>query len=958
MSRKILVRIAIAVLLVGSVIGLVYASAYYSNLPNNLSQHETIVLGQTTYTPGSQAALRVLVRDSKNGSPLEGAQVSISMRPKAGGPAVALFKGSTDQLGTTNVTFKVPITAAPDQTLVVETTSKLGQDTVERPVTVERDSRVLLTTDKPIYQPGQVIHLRALALNSFDLSPASNQALEITIADGKGNKVFRQTLTTSGYGVASTDFQLASEVNSGAYKITAKLGNTNSETTVTVEAYTLPKFQISLKTDKTFYLPGKHVSGVLNAGYFFGKPVAGGKVVIEGFTFDVDRTNVVHLEGQTDADGNFNFEFDLPTFIAGTELDKGTARFYVQATVTDLAQSSEVSNLSIPVAGSALVVDAIPEGGQFMPGVDNILYVMVSYPDGSPAEAALDVNFINSGKVVSVNSGLYGLAEVHYTPDNPYQSVTIQARDKQGNQVTRQLNFEGVYSEETVLLRPEQPVYKVGEPMYLEILTSASTGTVYLDIVRAGQTVSTRSVDVKGGKAALAVDLTPDLYGTIELHAYKILNSGNIVRDTRLVVVDQAEGLKIGLTPGQNTYKPGDPGKLDINVQGNDGKGAQAALGIAVVDESVFALAQQDPGFARLYFMLEQDLLQPKYDLHGYSLSDLVRGTLPADDPALSGAVAGAAQASLAVSAVNAADFALQVNSHQDNIQKAQKIQEDFFGGLANGLMGIMFIIPLAILGLNGFALWKQKALGYSLLLLAGLVAVVVLFVLFWPLGADYQWAQTPADRLNVFSQMLFNNGSTWVGILGLLALACIFILLIYAIQKKDSAIGWSLLLVVLFVGAAILLVNSLLHTSKFFFQENPALLLIALGLVPLAFLLRFAGFAWQRQAGMAVATLLVAFFMLFGLMPLLQTASYTLDGVGAMGGRPEIMNFAAGDKNLRMAVPGGPPMLGATAPAATQAAAATAAPAGGQQSASPAAAEPPRLRQYFPETMLWLPEA
>ena len=50
--------------------------------------------------------------------------------------------------------------------------------------------------------------------------------------------------------------------------------------------------------------------------------------------------------------------------------------------------------------------------------------------------------------------------------------------------------------------------------------------------------------------------------------------------------------------------------------------------------------------------------------------------------------------------------------------------------------------------------------------------------------------------------------------------------------------------------------------------------------------------------------------------------------------------------------------MLGAAAPALTQAGAATAAPAGGQQSASQAAAEPPRLRQYFPETMLWLPEA
>ena len=35
------------------------------------------------------------------------------------------------------------------------------------------------------------------------------------IADGKGNKVFRQLKTTSEFGIASADFQLASEVNLG-----------------------------------------------------------------------------------------------------------------------------------------------------------------------------------------------------------------------------------------------------------------------------------------------------------------------------------------------------------------------------------------------------------------------------------------------------------------------------------------------------------------------------------------------------------------------------------------------------------------------------------------------------------------------------------------------------------------------------------------------------------------------
>jgi hypothetical protein len=33
------------------------------------------------------------------------------------------------------------------------------------------------------------------------------------------------------------------------------------------------------------------------------------------------------------------------------------------------------------------------------------------------------------------------------------------------------------------------------------------------------------------------------------------------------------------------------------------------------VDESVFALQRQDPGFAKLYFLLEQELLEPFYQV-------------------------------------------------------------------------------------------------------------------------------------------------------------------------------------------------------------------------------------------------------------------------------------------------------------------------------------------------------
>ncbi len=98
------------------------------------------------------------------------------------------------------------------------------------------------------------------------------------MADAKGNKVYRQTATTSDYGVASWSFQLADEVNHGAYKITATLGDTTSEKTVTVKPYVLPKFKVTATTDEDFYRPGQRVTGQVEAAYFFGKPVDGGQV--------------------------------------------------------------------------------------------------------------------------------------------------------------------------------------------------------------------------------------------------------------------------------------------------------------------------------------------------------------------------------------------------------------------------------------------------------------------------------------------------------------------------------------------------------------------------------------------------------------------------------------------------------------------------------------------------------
>ena len=210
-------------------------------------------------------------------------------------------------------------------------------------------------------------------------------------------------------------------------------------------------------------------------------------------------------------------------------------------------------------------------------------------------------------------------------------------------------------------------MYQVGDTMVLEVLTSADAGTVYLDIIREGQTVSTRALRVEDGQAEAAVDLTEDLFGTLELHAYKILSYGEIVRDTRLVVVDAPRDLILAAVADRDEYRPGENATVDFDVRDSQGGGVAAALGIAVVDESVFAVQEQDPGFAKLYFLLERELLEPRYDVHGLSLPGLILE--PADEPTLRQAQDRSARALLA--GAEATGISPLANTREENLRRA-----------------------------------------------------------------------------------------------------------------------------------------------------------------------------------------------------------------------------------------------------------------------------------------------
>ena len=572
---------------------------------------ETILLGQTKIAGKSPAAFRIIIRNRISGQPIKGAEVVLGLFPK-NGEAIKLGTFHTDESGSVADAIEIPDLAPGDYQLIVDSKSRWGRDNIVKKVELQYPVRVLLSSDKPIYQPGQTIHLRTLILNERTQKPFSSEPVTFEVSDPKGNKVFKETHTASAFGITSADFVLADELNLGRYEIRAIAGATTGERTVEIKRYVLPKFKIQILTDKPYYLPGQTVSGSVQASYFFGKPAGNGEVKLTVATLREQPVAITELNGRTDSAGKYSFQFVLPDFFAGMPQKAEQAFLDLTAEVRDAGQHLESKTLSLSVAQNDLEITAIPEAGGLVPGVENILYVLTTYPDGRPAACKVMVNG------AAHQSDDQGVCAVKIVPESAGQQFEIQAQDGAGR--NRKFTFvpESQGAVLAFILRTDQAVYEAGQTMHASLLSPEKDDTVYMDVIKDGQTVLTKSVPLKNHQAEYAFSLPSSLVGTLKINAYMISDTGEDRGCSRTIYVNPETGLHITAKASQPVYRPGETAKLDFTVTDSAGQPAPAALGIAAVDESVFALAENRPGLLQQFLDAEADLLKPRYQIKSF----------------------------------------------------------------------------------------------------------------------------------------------------------------------------------------------------------------------------------------------------------------------------------------------------------------------------------------------------
>lgn len=563
--------------------------------------NDLLILAPRVMFTGGESSITIAA--TEKGFPVE---QSISfMLVDAAGEATTLTRGSTGPTGHAVAAFDVPDLEVGTYTLVAR---PAGSDaTFNGSVRIANSSALFLETDKPIYKPGQVIHGRVLSLNNR-LMPVSGLCT-IEISDAKGIKIFKETMDTSEYGVASFDMPLASEMNLGTWKVTAEMGQTQTQLDLRVEKYVLPKFSVDVTTPRDWFLVNDKITGQVDATYFFGKSVEG-RVNVAASRYVGIWEEYATYEADLE-DGSAEFELPAAGWVAGTYGAEGMGSMQLNISVTDTGDHTETTTKLLRITQSPVVLQVIPESGLVKPGMPFNVLVVTETPDGDPLERDVDIDLefmdtnYNYQRQSSIVTTINGVALAEFQAPEDIRSVNLNARS---GDASRSVNLGTVYSPSGSFLHLAQTsrgTPQVGDTMTFTVY-STNPGTVYYDIVSGGRTVFSAT----NSERNISLTVTPQMSPRAEIVAYIINPNSEVSADTLPFEVIMEAPVDLQVSFDHDEVEPGDEVHVEFDA------GSRSMIGYSIVDESVFALSEGRLNLQQVFNELEKRFMEPQAEPH------------------------------------------------------------------------------------------------------------------------------------------------------------------------------------------------------------------------------------------------------------------------------------------------------------------------------------------------------
>jgi hypothetical protein len=593
-------------------------------------------------TRGATLPVRVRVEDVISHKGVGGAAVEARFDGDDETPKESLARPArTDAEGYALLDVKIPADADTSEDLKI--TAHRGRWKVSQSLHLNLADEVSLTlsTDKPIYQPGQTLHMRLLALGANNHAQPDEDVV-FTIEDEDDDTQFKQKAQTSKFGIARADWEIPIKLRPGHYRIEAELTKNEARTAseVHISRYDLPEFTVTPTTDKPYYLSGQQPHVEVAAAYLFGQPVRRGSVRIvrdNGSHWNSQTRNYEPAQedlqqGDLDPSGKFSSTLDLTKDF--TDLTDSDYRRYEDvrfaAYVTDKSTNrTEQKHFTVRISKELIHLYVVnPYWGVSEPPD---IYITAAYPDGTPASVDVTVSAVKPDsegdfpdepaptdllRLAHVHTNRYGIAHLHA---NPLPKAFVGATSYYGGarlllEGSDSHGGHGKHSEHIWLdsgdyfsVKPVKRLFAAGETVTASIESSAPDQTIFADLLSENKVLSSSRVQLHDGHAQVEFPYDPEFRGSLFIVAYNMKaqsseHDNRNLRSSAEVLFPEPQTLEVGVHLERTTYKPGEDASAEFRVRDPRGRAVQTALGVVIYDKAVAERVRSDEEFGAYGF--------------------------------------------------------------------------------------------------------------------------------------------------------------------------------------------------------------------------------------------------------------------------------------------------------------------------------------------------------------------
>ncbi|MBM3472009.1 MAG: hypothetical protein FJX75_01890 [Armatimonadetes bacterium] len=537
--------------------------------------------------------------------------------------------------------------------------------------------RAYVYTDRPIYRPGHLVRFRGtvrkLKRGAYALEPTL-ETVKVQIRAEGGDTVFDKDYPLNEWGTFDGEFQLAPEPPLGEYELVTIVGKEPDEcrfySGFEVEAYRKPEFDVKVEMPQKHYVIGSKIPVTVSADYYFGSPVAGGKVSYEvefyeqddwlpekvmtaaglGSEASMETETDLSGEGRLDKEGKFTFEVQ-------TTRAPVTREMSVTATVSEFALRPREGEGSTTIVPAQYQLSIMPEAQEYVAGDTAVVLVNTQDYDEKPVSAEVEVVLIESkvdregrsyeerqSRKIKTDADGRGRATYKMARPGWYQ-LEAWATDADGNPVydwdeMYVIEKKPKYEWPALRLEADKSEYKPGDVALVHGETNL-LGSWMLVTVEGEYLYDAQVRRLLGNQFTLKIPIKETQQPQVSVSAVVVREGDWTGAHETLRVPATQHRLDVKVAPEKEGYEPGQTAKYTITTRDPGGRGVEADVGLAVVDQALYAIREDDtpspfdvfwsPGDSRVTTDFSLANLYPggAYQTYGYG------GGMPGGAPAM-----------------------------------------------------------------------------------------------------------------------------------------------------------------------------------------------------------------------------------------------------------------------------------------------------------------------------------